>query len=252
MAIKSLSLKYIHQKNIMSQHINKDNVESLSKQQVANLIKRFDKKYWEIYSNQLIRSWYKENINYSDNIIVRYKKILKKLDIKFMYGSSIDLFKLESNIFAKNRQYKTIEVPYSNKDKTEDSAVFVFKKIILYNSNKWIRKIFSGEMYITKKEIVLYDPIEEKIFKRIDLRTIDKLELTSFSTKMTLAGEVLNFRGKDNGIIMTSFERVVKGLEVKVDKNSKNKIDSIEETIEKTGEMFLMKDFSKVEKESNN
>ncbi len=237
MALGILSFRYIYEKNIMKQHINSDNVDFLSNKKIESLSRRFKLEYWSIYKKQILRDWYKKNMTYNPTFSKKYKRIANKLQIKITDNSSIDYFDIERKIFAKSRQYKTIEVPYSFKNQKEEPAVFVFKNIKLYNSGLWLKQIFEGELYITRSEMVFYDSRTKTVYRRFKLADITKLELTNYSTKVTINKKAFNIRDVENEVIMVSIERVIDGSKVQL-KRIENR-DTLVEAIEKTEEALL-------------
>ncbi len=222
-------------------HVN--NVEKVSIEQLEHIGRVYDKDLYTHYKKVVLLKWVYKNIENRISFHNKVNKLIKKLNVELTGEEAKEINSIESREFTERRAMKTIEVPYKGLDDSSillsDNAYFFYKGIRTYRRRKLLfEKMYEGEIYITFREIVLYDRIENEIQLVIPHRTINGITLKSefVEIKRIKGLDPIFFRYKDNELIYISLKRAVsiKGGEGFSDNQREDFI-----TTERTIESFL-------------
>ncbi len=220
-----------------------DNVEKITYDQLAHIGKNYDDELFTHYKKVVLLKWVYKNIENKISFYKRVKKLIKKLEVELTDAEMLEIESIEAREFTEQRAFKTIEVPYRNLTETTESdsilllphAYFFYKGLRTYRRRKLLfEKLFEGEIYITLREIVLYDRVENKIQLVIPNRTIDGITLKSEYVEIKRNNEdPIYLRYRDNELIFISLKRAVtiKGGEG-FNEHSRDEFITTERTIE--------------------
>ncbi|BDU67814.1 MAG: hypothetical protein TYPL_4670 [Candidatus Tyloplasma litorale] len=218
--------------------LNYKNIEEISIEKINFLSKMYPNDYLEYYKASVFMRWFNENIENNLGFLKKARKLQKRLSINLSYHQENKLYDIEPRDFTKHRAMKTIEVPYKKElltNNLQKDAFFFYKNIRTYEKGiTFLEKKYIGEIYMTKKEIVLYDHFDKKIQKIINYKKIRSIKLKSYYIQLKIENEPdIFFRYFDNILIYISLSRVVKKKIIKNFENeSKENSIKIEETIE--------------------
>lgn len=209
--------------------INHKNIEKISNSKLKHIEKMYDKNYFEIYKTQIFMSWLSKNMENTLNFSKRAKKLIKKLDITLTNSQMIKVENIESREFTQHRALKIIETPYKDEDVELSSfSYFFYKNIRTYEKGvNFFKKIHTGEIFITPKEIVLYDQENNKIQLVIKNSELKKITLLRTCVKLEISNKrKFFFRYKDNELIYISLNRIssIRNSVVFSNQNFNNKV----------------------------
>lgn len=145
----------------------------------------------------------------------RVQRLIKKLNIELTDYELKNIEGIEPREFTERRAFKTIEVPYKGNETAfllQPNAYFFYKGMRTYKKRKlFFVKEFEGEIYITIREIVLYDRKNNEIQEIVPHIDIDKIVLRNeyVEIKMRDGKDSLYLRHKDNELIYISLKRIV-------------------------------------------
>ncbi len=209
------SREYINMYLSVKKTLHTKNVEKVSREQIKHMSKSYDEELFNHYKKIVFLRWATENSENKLSFAKRVQKLINKLDIELTSSESRVIEGIEAREFTERRAFKTIEVPY--KDISEASlllqphAYFFYKGMRTYKKRKlFFEKKYDGEIYMTIREVVLYDRENNKIqevFPHIDIMGIT-LRNEYVEVKMR-NGEYIYFRHKDNELIYISLKRTV-------------------------------------------
>lgn len=221
--------------------LNSKNLEKISTSKIEHIEKMNNKYYFDHYKKQIFKKWFFENSENTMYFSKRAKKLINKLNINLSSRDMDKVNNIEPREFTQRRSMKTIEVPYYNltEDKTlNPNAYFFYKNVRTYKKNSPLFKVkFFGELYITSKEIVLYDREKNLIQQIIKYKEITSINLKNYCLELKIKnGDDLFFRYKDNELIYISLNRLIN---IKKTIEFQNLIKDNENSIEKTFETIL-------------
>ncbi len=209
------SIDYMNMYLIVRNSLHMYNVEKISKDELNHISKSYKPELFDHYKKVIFWKWYYKNVENKTSFLNKAKKIVKKLDIELNDVELKEMHAIEAREFTELRAFKTIEVPYKNIENTIlllPDAFFFYKGLRTYRRRKLLfEKIFEGEIYITKREVVLYDRLNHKIqlvIPQSEIRGIalknEYIQLKRFKDK-----EDIYFRYKDNELIYISLKRSI-------------------------------------------
>lgn len=233
------SIEYLNLYLSVRNSLHYKNIEKISVEQLNHLAKQYDEKLFTHYKKVTFMKWLYSNIENKISFHKRVLKLIKKLNIELTNYEKREIESLEAREFTERRAFKTIEVPY--KDHNEallilPDAYFFYRDIRTYTRRKILfEKKFMGEIYITLREVVLYDRENDDIQLIIPNRTINGVVLKNEYIKITRTGnqEPIYLKHRDNELIYISLKRSIslkKGDGFTVD--TKNEFKTTEKTIE--------------------
>ncbi len=191
------------------------NVDKISADQLRHIEKPYDTELFTYYKKQLFLRWVSENTDNSITFVKRAKKLAKKLGVT-LTDIELEMFeRIEAREFTERRALKTIEVPYKGLPNTailRPDAFFFYKGIRTYKKRiMMFEKVYHGEIYMTNKEIVLYDRENHEVQLIIPHYQIGEITLKNeyVELKLKRKEDSLYFRYKDNELIYISLRRTV-------------------------------------------
>ncbi|NQX83187.1 MAG: hypothetical protein HRS50_00530 [Mycoplasmataceae bacterium] len=219
--------------------LNSKNVEKLSFDQIFHIGKMHKNDCFNHYKKQVFLKWFSENTENTIGFLKRVNKLLKKLELILSEKEKQKINNIEPREFTQRRSMKTVEVPYKRLDDTNSlmsNAFFFYKGIRVYEKEIILFKMkYYGEIYITSKEIVIYDRKKDEIKQIIKYKNITSIKLNSYCIEIKLRNKKNIFlRYKDNELIYISLNRLttIKST-IKFNNVSKIKSGMIEKIIEK-------------------
>lgn len=191
------------------------NVDKISAEQLKHIAKPYDEELFNYYKKQLFLRWISENTVNSIAFVKKSRKLAKTLNIVLTDIDQEMFDRIEAREFTERRALKTIEVPYKGLPNTtllRPDAFFFYKGIRTYKKRiMMFEKKYSGEIYMTKREVVLYDRKGNKVQLIIPHQQIEEITLKNEYVEMRLKRkeDSLYFRYKDNELIYISLRRTV-------------------------------------------
>ncbi len=248
------SIDYFNMYLIVRNSLHINNVEKISKDELEHISRMYDPNLFEHYKKMTFLKWVYKNSENKSSFLRRAQKVLKKLDVELTDVEMKELSNIEPREFTELRAFKTIEVPYKDIEDTillQKDAFFFYKGIKTFRRRKiFFEKVFEGEIYITKKEVVLYDRSNHKIQLVISQNEINGVTLKNEYIKLSrFDKESIYFRYKDNELIYISLRRsiVIRDGEGYADQNRDDFL-----TTEKTLETLLNIQTKEIKKPSKN
>ncbi len=208
------SIDYFNMYLIVRNSLHIDNVEKISKDELEHISKLYNKELFEHYKKITFLKWVYKNSENKSSFLRRAQKVLKKLNIELNDVEMKELNNIEPREFTELRAFKTIEVPYKDIEDTillQKDAFFFYKGIRTFRRRKiFFEKVFEGEIYITRKEVVLYDRANHKIQLVIPQSEINRVKLKNEYIQLSrFDKENIYFRYKDNELIYISLRRSI-------------------------------------------
>lgn len=209
------SKEYMNMYFSVKMSLHTKNVEKISVDQLEHIGKPYNKDLFSHYKKIVFLRWVSENTENKISFAKRVNKLLKKLDIELTDSESTLIEGIEPREFTERRAFKTIEVPYKDSNDTamllQPHAYFFYKGIRTYHKRKmFFKKLYQGEIYMTIKEVVLYDRKNDKIQHVIPHIDIMGITLRNEYVEIKLReGDSLYLRTIDNELIYISLKRTV-------------------------------------------
>ena len=201
---------YLSLRNVL----NAENVDSLSYSQIQHIGKMQNEQYFSHYKKKVFFQWFQENVENTLSFSKKANKLVKKLELQLNGVEEMQIKNIEPREFTIHRALKIIEVPYKDKLEAENlsaNAYFVYRGIRTYKKigNHFETKYF-GELFMTNKELVLYNRVKDNIDQVIEYDTIHDIELKSYSIIIKIINKPnVYLRYKDNELIFISLDRAI-------------------------------------------
>ncbi len=219
--------------------LHTENVEKISYEQLKHIAASYDEELFDHYKKVVFLKWLYTNMENRIAFHKRVQKLMKKLQVELTDAEMKDIEAIEPREFTERRAFKTIEVPYKDLDESIlllPHAYFFYRGMRTYKKRKLLfEKMYEGEIYITLREIVLYDRDKNKVQLVIPHRTINGIKLKNEFVEVTRTDDQdpIYLRHKDNELIFISLKRsvTIKGGEGFAEEN-RNEFSTTERTIE--------------------
>ncbi len=209
------SMEYFNLYLSLRRTLHTNNVEKISTAELDHIEKLYDKELFSHYKKVVFLRWVSENMANKISFANRVRKLIKKLDIELTDYEMRGIEGIEPREFTERRAFKTIEVPYKDLETSslllQPHAYFFYKGIRTYKRRKFFfEKLYEGEIYITIKEVVMYDRINNKIQQVIPHTDINAIKLKNEYVEIKMRNDdSIYLRHKDNELIYISLKRTV-------------------------------------------
>ena len=209
-----LKLDYINMYLSTKDLLNIENIEKISYESIEHIGKMYREEYFSHFKKKIFLKWFSINLENTDKFLKRSNKLIKKLKIELSEYEKEIVSNIEPREFTLRRSKKTIEAPYSNLDDAvslEKNVIFLYRDLRVYMKNNFLFELFyKGGIYLSIKEVVLYDKKSNKIDSIVPYKEIEKVTLKKFAVELTLKDKKnIYFRYKDNELIYISFKRSI-------------------------------------------
>ncbi len=197
--------------------LNANNIEKLSIESINHIGSTYDQNNFSHLKKKIFFKWFSDNVESTEKFLKRTKKLLKKIEIELTEKEKEIINNIEPREFTLRRSMKTIEAPYINLSvsdnwKLEKNVYFFYSSLRTYEKRKILFNLkHTSNIYLSSKEIVLYEKDKKKIIDVIYYENIEKITLKDHAIKLSFLNEEDNlyFRYKDNELIYISLKRAI-------------------------------------------
>ncbi len=184
-----LDYEFLATQTLLEKRLNLENINKLSKKQIARIGKPFDPKMFELYKRNLFFEYFDKNRTPSRAFINKTNRLIKTLDLNLKSFEYKYLKNLVIEEFTLNRSRKILEIPFGdNYNYLTENAVFHYRGVKIFRRNKlfFYERIFSGDLYFLKDKIVLFNLERGGIYREIKINANTKFFKQKYSINLQL------------------------------------------------------------------
>ncbi len=202
-----MDYEFIATQSLLEKHLNINNVDKLSKKEIAKIGKPFDPKMFELYKRNLFFEFFDKQRTPNRSFINKTNRLIKKLDLNLKSFEYKYLKSLVIEEFTLNRSRKILEIPFGdNLNYLTENATFHYRGIKIFRRNKhfFYERIFSGDLYFLKDQLVLFNLERGEIYRKIKIDAGAQITKNKYSINLQL----LHHKNKEIEELIFTWENI--------------------------------------------